>query len=112
MDMKLAIVFALVSIAVHAATSGANSGDWIRDVREAAQLDRSARYAEAQAIYDRILPLVSSLSETDLLRAEFANDLAAHYHHLARYTDAEPLYRQAITIWRQVPGSASRQDLA
>ncbi len=107
--MKMVIGLAFVSIAVHAAPDG-TSGNWVADMREASRLDQSARYADAQAIYDRILR--AGLPATGILRAELCNDLAAHYHHLARYADAEPLYRQAIDIWRQTPEDAAESDLA
>src|SRR3954454_11578961 len=116
--MKFAICFAMVSAAVGAPTVGTgsgNPGDWVTDLRKASYLDQTGRYAEAQGIYDRILPILGDtarISETDILRAEFCNDLAAHYHHLARFAEAVPLYQQAIAIWRQTPGVVAQRDLA
>src|SRR5579871_5266834 len=98
--MRLLIAFAFVTfvlVAAHALPYE-SSGDWVKDVREAGRLDQSARYADAQEIYDRILPIAAQAK--GVLRAEFCNDLAAHYFHLARYTDAEALYQEAIGIWR------------
>src|SRR5438270_620492 len=112
--MKVATLFALVSITVRAA-SLPDSNDWVSEMRRASNLDQAARYSDAQEIYDRILPIVndkSKVQETDVLRAEFLNDMAAHDHRLGRYGDAETLYQQSVAIWRQATEAGNQRDLA
>ena len=88
--MKPVIVFAFLSLALYASPeiNPALKSDWVAEMRQAVLLDHSARYGEAQPIYDRISPILqdtSALPADDPLRAELANDLAAHDHQLARY---------------------------
>src|SRR5690242_15693718 len=116
--MRLAHGFALVCLSVSGASADVSVGNtvnWVRDLQEAARLDQLARYPEAEIIYNRILPILkdtSVLPENDFMRAEFSNDLGVHYFRLARYGEAEQLYRDAIAIWRQLAGAAARNDLA
>src|SRR3982750_4261514 len=68
------------------------STDWIAQMHKAAWLDQTGRYAEAEALFAPIGPILQdtvSLPEGDPLRAELANDVAAHAHHLGRYEEAE-----------------------
>src|ERR1043165_6390928 len=112
--MRLAIGFAFVSFSLCAA-SGTRSDDWVADMREAIRLDQSAHYAEAATIYERILPVLDAtqtLPPNEILRAELENALAAHYHRMGRYAEAEPLYRQAIEIWRHTSGPEALRNKA
>src|SRR5689334_17279384 len=112
--MRLAIGFAFISFSLCAA-SGTRADDWVADMREAIRLDQSAHYAEAATIYERIVPLLDdtqTLPPNETLRAELENALAAHYHRVGRYADAEPLYRHAIEIWRHTSAPDAMRNMA
>src|SRR5690348_3753699 len=91
------------------------STDWIAEMRNGAWLDQTGRYAEAEPVFVAIAPMLqdtTSLPADDPIRAELANDLAAHAHRLGRYEEAESLYLQAIGIWRKAEGEDAQRNRA
>ena len=89
--------------------------DWVADMREAVALDQSARYAEAQVIYDRIQPVIKG--RRAFRRPTFsARNSAMTWPRTTIISRAMPTpsrsTSEAIAIWRQATGLPARRDLA
>jgi tetratricopeptide (TPR) repeat protein len=62
-------------------------------------------YAVAASFQEAVLSIVTSVSGPDAPEtAKALNSLALTYHSLARYIEAEPLYRRAIEIGEKILG--------
>jgi len=73
--------------------------------RQASQLSRAGKYAEAIPISRRALALAEQQLAPDNPKvAEALNDLAYLYFVEHRHSEAEPLYRRLLSTYETVPG--------
>src|SRR5262249_26970051 len=83
-------------------TSLAEDHAWEKALSEGRQLLQEGRYAKAE----KVLLLAVAEAETfgpENRRLPFSlNELAAWYHATGRLSEAEPLYRRALTIWEKM----------
>jgi tetratricopeptide (TPR) repeat protein len=97
---QVLIAFVLCSIVVGAIPVTAQQGDKLYDLhKEAEQLSRAGRYAEAADIAQRVLALGEDrYGPDDVIVGTLLINLAWLYAAEARYTEAEPLYKRALAI--------------
>ena len=83
-------------------TSLAEEDVWQKANTEGKQLRQQGRYAEAEKAYLLAVAEAEKLGPENRHLALSLNELAAWYHATGRLSEAEPLYRRALTIWEKL----------
>ena len=76
---------------------------WHKLIGEAKQLREEKRYAEAEKQMLLGLAEAEKFGPEDRRLAVSLNELAALYHASLRFSEAEPVYRRALGIWKNSP---------
>ena len=82
----------------------AQTDSWESTVASAYQAYQSGRFREAEGFFRTALDEARKLPEDNPRLATSLNNLAALYDTVGRYTDAEPLYRQALDLMEKTLG--------
>jgi Tfp pilus assembly protein PilF len=68
-------------------------------VQEAKRLRADGRAAQAGQLFRQVVEQAKGLNSTDPKAAEDLNNLGVQYYEMARYAEAETLYRLALKAW-------------
>lgn len=78
-----------VVLLLAAGAQGAEVVTWEQRMREANQLERSGRYAEAEQAYKTTLEEAERIGPVDFRLPQSRNNLAAHYFYTGKFEEAE-----------------------
>ena len=82
---------------------------WQSSMEEGRKLQEQAHYDEAQKAYSTAVAEAEKAGPDDPHLARSLNALATTYQDKGRYSDAEPLYQRALSIWEKSLEAGSAQ---
>lgn len=100
--IRLCALTAIVAAAGRAAAQ--TSDEWQTQVDRAAALHRLGKNTEAEAAWTAALQRAGTFDPGDERLPRALNNLGAMQYERGRYSEAEPLFRRALSLWERIEG--------
>src|SRR5690349_15308283 len=98
-------IVGLFTAGVLSAAVGTHGASWSAQIVEAKRLRDEGRTAQAARLYREVLESARQADLRDPNAAENLNNVGVQFFEMARYAEAETLYRLALKAW---PAGADR----
>src|SRR6266853_1753141 len=99
------LLFVLILL-ISGLRASAQDQDWARLSADARAAHQRGDFTESALLFNRVLSVqVKLLGQANPQVAATLNNLAVLYQDESLYTQAEPLYKQALAIWETTPGA-------
>ena len=99
------VVICIVIFLVSSFYTPAEEANWDQDLASATAARQRGEFAVAETLYKQAIAVQTrELGADNAAVAASMNNLAVLYQDQAQFTQAEPLYKKSVAIWKQIPG--------